>query len=72
MSSQWHRGAILWPGKRKGGHREQDWGCDSLGRERPKSGAVRGLPGTADGCGAGGQEAGTCSAAGTADLDTQL
>lgn len=61
---------MAWEGK--GWAQGTGWGCDSLGRERPKPGAVLGLPGTADGCGVGGQEAGTCSAAGPADLDTQL
>lgn len=34
VSSQWHRGGILRPGKGNGRPRERD-GCDSLGRERP-------------------------------------
>lgn len=61
---------LAWEGK--GQTQGTGCGCDSLGRERPEPGVVRGLPGLAGGCGAGGLEAGTCSAAGLADLDTQL
>lgn len=61
---------LAWDGK--GQTQGMGWRCDSLGRERPKPGVVHGLPGPTGGCGAVGREGGTCSAAGLADLDTQL
>lgn len=64
------RDPLAWEGK--GQTQGTGWGCDSLGREKPEPGVVLGLPGPVGGCRVGRLEAGTCSAAGLADLDTQL